>query len=82
VVNVGLQQKNKKNYNRERELNMNKIINIVSIVAVVVVAIYFAPFLITVISSGVVQFLVSVGMIYLIVKTALKSNSNDYDKYQ
>jgi hypothetical protein len=25
---------------------------------------------------------VSVGMIYLIVKTALKSNSNDYDKYQ
>ena len=61
---------------------MNKIINIVSIVAVVVVAIYFAPFLITVISSGVVQFLVSVGMIYLIVKTAFKSNSNDYDKYQ
>ena len=61
---------------------MNKIINIVSIVAVVVVAIYFAPFLITVISSGVVQFLVSVAMIYLIVKTALKSNSNDYDKYQ
>ena len=50
---------------------MNKIINIVSIVAVVVMAIYFAPFLITVISSGVVQFLVSVGMIYLIVKTKM-----------
>ncbi|MEN9896788.1 MAG: hypothetical protein RLZZ66_437 [Pseudomonadota bacterium] len=61
---------------------MNKIINIVSVVAVVIVAIYFAPFLITVISSGIVQFLVSVGMIYLIVRTALKSNSNDYDKYQ
>ncbi len=61
---------------------MNKIINLVYIVAVIVVAMYFAPFLIGVIASGMFQFFIGLGLLYLIVKTALKPNTNDYDKYQ
>jgi hypothetical protein len=48
----------------------------------IVVAIYFAPFLIGVIASGIFQFLIGLGLMYFIVKNALKPNSSDYDKYQ
>ena len=61
---------------------MNKIINLVYIMVAIVVAIYFAPFLIGVIASGIFQFLIGLGLVYFIVKNALKPNSNDYDKYQ
>ncbi len=61
---------------------MNNLINLLSIVAAVVVAIYLAPFLIGIIASGIFQFCIGLALLYLIIKSALKPNANDFDKYQ
>lgn len=61
---------------------MNLVINGLFIIGSVVAAIYLAPFLITLVASGIIQLLIGIGVVYCIIKIAYNSNPRDFDKYR
>ena len=59
----------------------NLIINWLSVIAVIVGAVYLAPYLIGLIATGILQLFIGVGVVYCIVKIAMNSKT-DFDKYR
>jgi|GEM_PF-1756816 len=57
------------------------IINWLSVVAVIIAAIYLAPFLIGLIATGILQLFIGIGVVYCIVKIAMNSKT-DFNKYR
>lgn len=57
------------------------IINWLSVIVVIVGAIYLAPLLIGLIATGILQVFIGIGVVYCIVKIAMNSKT-DFDKYR
>jgi uncharacterized membrane protein len=56
--------------------------NALIVLAIAITAFYVTPYLIMLITSGIVQILVTAGLIFLIVKTIIKPDLSDKNRYR
>jgi hypothetical protein len=59
---------------------MSNIINVLYVLVAVIGAIYVAPFLITLIASGLIKLALGGAFVYLLFKIAQNSNTRDLDR--
>lgn len=62
-------------------LDMSMVINVLYVIGVVVIAIYVAPFLITLMASGLIQLVITIAFVYLLFKMAQNAKPKDLDRY-
>lgn len=59
---------------------MSNIINVLYVLVAAIGAIYVAPYLIALIASGLIQFLIGILFVYLLFKMAQNANTRDLDR--
>ena len=60
---------------------MNYVVNTLLILAAIIFAVYIAPFLIALIASGIIQLLITIAVIYCVIRLALNNDRSDADRY-
>ena len=58
------------------------LINGLSVLGIAIAAFYITPYLIMLITSGIIQLLVTAGLIFLIIKTVFKPDLSDSNRYR